>query len=547
MENVAPSKSFSAFRRWWLTFRVHWDAFRLDWLGYSQALLWRVRGLRLRSRNRLAALMGRSPHAFRLWMARCEPSIHATLLKRWRAGAEAILPVVDCNGPRGFPEPTLQSMAPARTSSPPFLVAAEDTGANDADLVWLLRRLDPQGTWICILGAGDQLATNALDLYSRAAAQWPESWIIYGDDDLVEGGARTSPHFKPSWNPDLFEHHDFITRSAIVRITPEMLADLRGDDWAEQVTRRAIARGSPVHLPAVLHHRLARPMPVVPQKPRAAIVDSGPRVSVIVPTRNRLPLLQECIEGIRRTAYSNLQLVVVDNDSDDRETLVYLDDLRDRGVTVLKVPGDFNFSALNNAAIEYADGELLCFLNNDIEIIDPDWLSLLVRQAIRPELGAVGARLLYPDGSLQHAGVVIGVGGGAAHAHRFQTDSDAGYFLRDRLPQQVTAVTAACLVVAHDKFRAVGGFNEKDFPIAFNDVDLCLKLNSQGWQSFYEPRAVLVHHESKSRGSDSAKENRDRFAAELRALKRIWGTDRIRDPYHHPQLSIFCEQFRIAV
>ena len=547
MEDIAPRKSFSVFRRWWLTLRVHWDAFRLDWLGYGQALVWRVRGLRLRSRNRLAALMGRSPRAFHLWMARSEPSIHAALMERWRAGAVTILPVVDCSARRGLADLTLRSIFCARTFSPPFLVTAKDAGTNDADLVRLRRRLDPQGTWICILEAGDQLAANALELYSRAAAHWPESWVIYGDDDLIEGGERTSPHFKPSWNPDLFDHHDFITCSAIVRITPQMIADLRGDDWAEQVTRRAIARGSPVHLPAVLHHRLARPEPVVPEKPRPAILDAAPRVSVIVPTRNRQPLLQECVEGIRRTAYSDVQLVVVDNDSDDREALLYLEELRDRGAVVLKAPGDFNFSALNNAAVEHADGELLCFLNNDIEIIDPDWLSLLVRQAIRPELGAVGARLLYPDGSLQHAGVVIGVGGGAAHAHRFQTDSEAGYFLRDRLPQQVTAVTAACLVVARDKFRAVGGFNEKDFPVAFNDVDLCLKLNSQGWQSFFEPRAVLVHHESKSRGSDSAKENRDRFAAELRALKRIWGTDRIRDPYHHPQLSIFCEQFRIAV
>jgi GT2 family glycosyltransferase len=202
---------------------------------------------------------------------------------------------------------------------------------------------------------------------------------------------------------------------------------------------------------------------------------------------------------------------------------------------------------LNNAAAVHARGELLCFLNNDIEILDPDWLSFMASQAVRSDLGAVGARLLYPDRSVQHAGVVTGVGGGAAHAHRFQREEEVGYFFRDRLPQRVSAVTAACLVVAKDKFEAVGGFDEQDFPVAFNDVDLCLKLNAKGWHSFYEPRAVLIHHESKSRGSDSAKENRARFAAELAALKRHWGTDRLRDPYHHPHLSPFCEQFRIAV
>jgi GT2 family glycosyltransferase len=189
----------------------------------------------------------------------------------------------------------------------------------------------------------------------------------------------------------------------------------------------------------------------------------------------------------------------------------------------------------------------LCFLNNDIEMVDDAWLAFLVQQAQRPEIGAVGARLLYPDGTIQHAGVFTGIGGGAGHGHRFQHKDDPGYFDRARLPQQVSAVTAACLVVARDKFLAVGGFDETDFPVAFNDVDLCLKLNARGWQSFYEPRATLIHHESKSRGSDSAKGNRVRFAGELSALKSKWRTDVNPDPYHHPQLSPFSEQFLVAV
>jgi GT2 family glycosyltransferase len=273
----------------------------------------------------------------------------------------------------------------------------------------------------------------------------------------------------------------------------------------------------------------------------------APTVSIIIPTRNQASLLETCVEGVRSTAYSDFELIVVDNGSHEPATLRYLEKLGTQGVKILEMPGPFNFSALNNAAVRHARGELLCFLNNDVEMIDLDWLSLLVRQAIRPEIGAVGGRLLYPDGTVQHAGVVTGVGGGAAHAHRFQGAAETGYFRRDRLPQLVSAVTAACLVVTKDKFMAVGGFNEEDFPVAFNDVDLCLKLNGRGWQAFYEPRAVLVHHESKSRGRDSAKENRDRFAAELSALKRTWGTDRVRDPYHHPQLSPFCEQFKIAI
>jgi GT2 family glycosyltransferase len=159
----------------------------------------------------------------------------------------------------------------------------------------------------------------------------------------------------------------------------------------------------------------------------------------------------------------------------------------------------------------------------------------------------VGARLLYPDRTVQHAGVFTGIGGGAAHGHRFQKESDRGYFDRTRLPQRVSAVTAACLVVSREKFLAVGGFDEENFAVAFNDIDLCLKLNQMGWQSFYEPRATLIHHESKSRGSDRAKMNRNRFASELAALKRKWRTDERVDPFHHPNLSRFCEQFVISL
>jgi len=211
------------------------------------------------------------------------------------------------------------------------------------------------------------------------------------------------------------------------------------------------------------------------------------------------------------------------------------------------VSGAFNFSRLNNVAVRRATGDLLCFLNNDVEMPDPDWLAILVRQAVRPAIGAVGARLLYPDGTIQHAGVFTGIGGGAGHAHRFLGKDEGGYFERARLPQRVSAVTGACLVVARKKFLEVGGFDEEDFPVAFNDVDLCLKLNERGWQSFYEPRATLIHHESKSRGSDSLKANRARFAEELAALKRKWHTDERPDPFHHPHLSPFCEQFLIAV
>jgi GT2 family glycosyltransferase len=537
-----------AWRARWLALLVHLDAFRLDPFGYLQALSWRARGLRVRSRNRLAALMGRSSRAYALWVARVEPEVRSELLVGARAPSQAILPIIDCEATDGSIDDTLRSIALAGgRGATPVLVRREQGSEQAKFAAELLAQVPPGGCWLCVVRNGDRLAPEALDIYAKTAARSPDSWLIYADDDVIDEGERRAPHFKCSWNPELFEHHDFITHSAIVRVTPEMVRKLPARHWAEALVRAAVARGTPLHLAAVLHHRKTRPKPLLPRKPDFLLPNAAPLVSVIVPTRNRRSLLETCVEGVRRTAYPKVELVVVDNDSDDPDTLAYLEELAREGVKILRVEGPFNFSALNNFAARHAQGKLFCFLNNDVEIVDPDWLSLLVRQAVRSDLGAIGGRLLYPDGTVQHAGVVTGVGGGAAHAHRFQRDEDAGYFFRDRLPQRVSAVTAACLLVARDKFFAVRGFNETDFPVAFNDVDLCLKLNAKGWQSFYEPRAILVHHESKSRGSDRAKENRARFAKELAALKRHWGTDRIRDPYHHPHLSPFCEQFHIAV
>jgi O-antigen biosynthesis protein len=537
------------WQRLFLRLRVHVDALFCNPLHYAQAIAWRVGGLRVRSRNRIAPLMGRSPRAYRLWIASVEPRIRAELLCHRPEKLPRIVPVIDCTEGSDGVEATVASLNSAEGGADVIVIGHHGTLGTVpiSSLSDLSKLLKPEGTWLCIVGAGDQLAPGALEIYARAAARERKHSVIYADDDLLEMGYRCAPHFKSDWNPELFDNHDFLTKSAIVRATPEMIRDLSAPGWVEALTRAAVRDSTPRHLSAVLHHRRTRPQPAIPGKPRPLFTQSMPLVSVIVPTRNGRLLLQTCVDGIRRTAYPNVDLIIVDNGSDDPETLGYLDVLAADGARVLRIEGPFNFSALNNSAAEHARGEFLCFLNNDVELADPDWLALLVRQAVRPEIGAVGARLLYPDGTIQHAGVVTGVGGGAAHAHRFEAKPEDGYFCRSRLPQRVSAVTAACLVVAKNKFAAVGGFNDRDFPVAFNDVDLCLKLNARGWQSFYEPRAVLVHHESKSRGSDSAIENRARFADELAALKRHWGTDRLRDPYHHPQLSPFCEQFHIAV
>jgi GT2 family glycosyltransferase len=414
----------------------------------------------------------------------------------------------------------------------------------------LARELDWEiDAWLVALRAGDCLSTNAIELFAQAATSGAE--VCYADDDIIDPrGKRSAPHFKPDWNAELFQHHDYISGTAAIRLGREVVTAItsaQGKDWIAAGTKAAIrsAKRPPRHIYHVLVHRRCRPEPVVPTPIAIRPDETWPSLSVIIPTRNKLPLLEACLAGLTETRYPVTECLIVDNGSDDPATCAFLAELDPSWVRVLHCPGPFNFSALNNVAAGEARGEYLCMLNNDVSMTDPDWLHHLVRQARKPEVGAVGARLLYPDGTVQHAGVVLGVGGGAAHAHRGLPPGEPGYFHRADLPQFVSAVTAACLVVKRDKFLSVGGLDEDAFAVAFNDVDLCVRLNAAGWQSLYEPRAQLLHHESKSRGTDLTPEKKARFAGELARLKQRWQTDQSVDPFHHPALSRFSDTFVI--
>lgn len=531
----------------WL--RVQADGLRSNPLGYLQAIAWRVRGLKLRSRNRLSAIAGQSRWAYPFWIACREPQIRSVFDGASARDRPRIIPIVDCSDDCGKIADTLASLPKGVET-----IVVGGPPMPDVRQVGCIREVASQlgegDLWICPIRSGDRLAKDALDAYAAVIATASGAGVAYGDDDLLDrSGNRVDPHFKPDWNPELFEHHDFMTGASVIKVRREELRRLPDQDWASAlVAERVGSHPAPVHLPLVLHHRLNRPQPVVPRKPaEIGSKRQWPTVTVIIPTRNHGDLLQKCIDGLRQTQYPSTEVIVVDNESDDPQTIAFLSELETAKVKVIRVPGAFNFSRLNNEAVRSARGDLLCFLNNDIEMVDPDWLSLLALQATRPDIGAAGARLLYPDGTIQHAGVFIGIGGGAGHGHRCLGKDEPGYFERSHIPQRVSAVTAACMVVSREKFLAVGGFDEENFPVAFNDVDLCLKLNERGWQSFYEPRATLIHHESKSRGSDRLKSNKGRFARELQTLKRKWHTDERRDPFHHPQLSSFCEQFLIAI
>lgn len=519
--------------KFWLRLVTHFDAARLAPRAWLTALWWRVQGKKLRARALFAPLLAASRRAYDLWLL-TEPIAPISNLKV----DGTIIAIVS--------EGVSQDRTIASLSSQGISVLVMGT-TGMPNISAIASHIDwSTSPWLMPLIAGDMLAPGAGSAY-LAAISHTHGRIIYADDDIINGrGRRIAPHFKPSWNFELFRHFDYLTGSCIVKAKEEDLLGLSEQNWQEQIVSKMIGDGDPLRLPRVLHHRRSRPAPRLPAALSADNKDL-PRVSIIVPTRNRVDLLRKCLNGLERTNYHDMEVIVIDNDSDDPATLAYLTLLDPALYRVLRHPGPFNFSALNNRAAEVATGKLLCLLNNDIEVIDPGWLKTMAIQAQRPEVGAVGAQLLYPDGRIQHAGVVIGVGGGAAHAHRLIDPDNEGYFWRHAMPQFVSAVTAACLVLKTKRYQAVGGLDEVNFPVAFNDVDLCMRLNAQGWQSFYEPRAKLIHHESLSRGYDHDPVGSARLSREIAALQRLWKTSEMIDPYHHPQLSRFSERFVVRV
>jgi O-antigen biosynthesis protein len=522
-----------------MALRVNSEALWLAPGEYLTAVKWRLLCKRVRARGQFAVLLGRTSRAYE-WRSLMDgaggrlPS---------PPGSPSIIALVQEVGAPSQADVTMASLAADNVVA--YLISAEPAQA----LIDIAATIDWSASpWFMPIAAGDRITPGAAQAYRDLITGSPFRAIYADDDHITTGGHRTKPHYKPDWNADLHRHHDYVTGACIIttdRVAFEQAANAQ--NWAVALVQGAVlAGGGASHIRQVLHHRRNRPAPCLPL-PALNVPRELPRVSVIIPTRNRLDLLSTCIAGLASADYSDLEVIVVDNDSEDPATLDFLETLQERGMRVLRHAGPFNYSAINNRAVAEATGDLVCLLNNDVAMLSPDWLTIMATQALRDDVGAVGAQLLYPDGRIQHAGVVIGVGNAAGHAHRFLRPDDAGYFRRHALPQFVSAVTAACLVVRRDRFLAVGALDETRFPVAFNDVDLCLRLNERGWQSFYEPRAVLVHHESVSRGFDRDPVRAARFAGELAALQERWRTNSIVDPFHHPMLSRASEQFVIGL
>jgi GT2 family glycosyltransferase len=265
----------------------------------------------------------------------------------------------------------------------------------------------------------------------------------------------------------------------------------------------------------------------------------APKASIVIPSRDRIDLIERVCRGVlHETAYADLELIIVDNGSTDPAVLAHYEQLRrDLRVRILIDPRPFNFAAMVNDGVAASTGAVVVLLNNDVAVLEPGWLDAMVRQASRPEVGAVGAKLLYADGTLQHAGVVVGLGGRAGHILRRRPGDTPGHLGRLCAAHEVSAVTAACLAVAREKYLAVGGFDAETFPVDFNDVDFCLRLGAAGWKTVWTPAATLAHLESVSRGP-SVGAKRARFEQEAARFSERWRDVIRHDPYYHPALSL---------
>ncbi|EDN71029.1 glycosyl transferase, group 2 family protein [Beggiatoa sp. PS] len=450
------------------------------------------------------------------------------------------------------------------------------------------------GEVITFLDHDDKLARAALFWVANAIIEHPDIMLWYSDEDkLNQNGERVDPYFKPDWNPDLFLSHNYITHLIIYRthLLKKIEGFREGYEGAQDydLALRAIEQIKPEqisHIPRVLYHwRVTSGSTALhgTEKPYAIIAaqraisehfartgievritessllpgairaqyqlpTNPPLVTLIIPTYNGIEVLRVCIESVlSKTDYPNFEILIVNNNSDDPATLAYFRQLEANGqARVFDYPHPFNYPAINNAGVEQANGELICLLNNDIEVISPDWLTEMVSHALRPEIGAVGARLWYPDDRLQHGGVIVGLGGVAGHSHKYLARHHLGYFGRIALIQNLSAVTAACLVMRKEIYLAVGGLDAENLAVAFNDVDFCLRIKEAGWRILWTPYAEMYHHESASRGVENTPEKIKRFQSECIYMKKRWGEGLLKDPAYSPNLTLDTEDFAYA-
>ncbi|MEF8698099.1 MAG: glycosyltransferase [Candidatus Accumulibacter sp. UW20] len=450
--------------------------------------------------------------------------------------------------------------------------------------------------WLMTVPPGTVLARHALYWYASVALRDRECRLLYADHDfLAADGERVDPQFKPDWSPELLRSSNYIDVAVAVRgdlaaaVSPDTFtggplamatAVAEVAEWGVHAyLLRATARLAPSqieHIPAVLLHLpAADALAVDPARAVASVAThlievgidaevslsahgycqvryrlpaSPPMVSIVVPTRDGVDHLRACVDSVLdASTYRNFEILVVDNQSVEAATLAYLAALQARPqVRVLPFARPFNYSAINNFAAANARGEVLCLLNNDTEVITPDWLEEMLGHLIQPTVGVVGAKLYFGDGRVQHAGDTVGPGGCAHHLHSFLPRDAPGYCGRAVQAQDLSAVTGACLLTWRALYQSLGGLDEANLPVAFNDVDYCLRVREVKRRVVWTPFAELYHHESLSRGKDDNPEKAARAAREVRFMRRRWQHLLQHDPFYNPNLSYERPDFSLS-
>ena len=459
------------------------------------------------------------------------------------------------------------------------------SGASNAALAMA------SGEFVGLLDNDDELAPNALAEVVKVINQRPEADCIYSDEDKIsESGKRYEPFFKPDWSPDTLRSYNYLCHFTVIR---KSLLDRVGGfrpgfdgsqdyDLFLRVTEQA---REIVHIPKILYHWRAiqgstgqrgdaKMYAYTAAKKalgehltrigRAGEVYDGnflgsyhvrfnppkeARVDIIIPSKDQVEVLRRCIDSIvLKTRHPHYRIVVVDNNSREDATFAYYEELsKNKKVVLLRYEKPFNFSAINNYAVSRTESEYILFLNNDTQVLSANWLQEMLGLAQRDEVGAVGAQLYYPNETVQHAGIIMGIGGVAGHSHKYFLRNEHGYFGRIKITQNLSGVTAACLLTKRKVFEEVGGF-EEELSHAFNDVDLCLKMRQKGYLVVYTPFVELYHYESVSRGYENSPEKKARFNKEIAFCQAKWqDVLEAGDPYYNPNLTLEREDFSLRL
>ncbi|MGY0557936.1 glycosyltransferase family 2 protein [Lysobacter sp. A421] len=446
---------------------------------------------------------------------------------------------------------------------------------------------EAEGSYVLWLPPDQTLPKEALSAYAAHLSTCTDCVLAYGDEDFVDReGVRHSPYFKPDWDPELLAGQDYPGWSVVLErgYALQCRDEIQTSAWLYGACLRVKDSGAArriARVPRIVRHHMHAPGPVyaplrvdgenvrgsmaaevarwalgtddvlVADRRTAHVrirrkVPKRIRADIVIPTKDRVDLLSTCIRSVlERTDGVEYRITIVDNRSEEESTARYLQEIaRDSHVKVVRDQAPFNYSSINNRAVADCDGDVVVLMNNDIEVIGRDWLAEMVSNAIRPGIGVVGARLLYPDHTLQHAGVILGVKGVAAHAYSREDENYQGQYGRALFTQSFSAVTAACLAVKRTHYNAVGGLDPR-LAVAFNDIDFCLRVGEAGLRNLWTPHALLYHHESASRGAEDTPEKTARFAGEVAYMQERWRDVLQFDPAYSPNLSLTGEPFTI--